>query len=366
MRLALASRRRRLSARSDSGRWRSDTSVPNETAIDPTGVFARCARASAFVEGVQDGAGLGAPDTNLRGTEGRLAIAAPYGSGVAGDAGAASVEMVVVPGATLWTVSQGAGIPVVLCHGGPGLSDNLAPLADMVADRARVHRFDQRGGGRSHSHGPFDVASFVGDLDALREHWGHARWVVGGHSWGANLALFYALAHPQRTLGVIYLAGTGLRWGWQPAARRRRLSRLTAAEQTELLALESQLAGGDPTVRERFVRLMWTTEFADRLRARILDTQPLYDFARNEEVFRAASEDYRAVLDRGVEAAVRTLNAPVLVIHGAQDTEPARARRVAELAPRARWVELPDAAHSPWLEQPSLVRHSLRAFLEEL
>jgi pimeloyl-ACP methyl ester carboxylesterase len=38
------------------------------------------------------------------------------------------------------------------------------------------------------------------------------RWVAGGHSWGAVLALLYALRFPERTLGVLYVAGNGLEW----------------------------------------------------------------------------------------------------------------------------------------------------------
>lgn len=67
-------------------------------------------------------------------------------------------EQIDVPGASLWTASQGAGVPLVLCHGGPGLSDNLEAVAEMVDDLALVHRYDQRGSGRSRSDGPFDVA----------------------------------------------------------------------------------------------------------------------------------------------------------------------------------------------------------------
>jgi molybdenum cofactor cytidylyltransferase len=117
--------------------------------------------------------------------------------------------IVEVEGASLWTATQGGGVPLVLCHGGPGLSDNLGPIAEMVDDLALVHRYDQRGSGRSRSSGPFDVEAFVADLEALRRRWGHERCLAGGHSWGANLALCYALAHPDRTLGVIYLAGSG-------------------------------------------------------------------------------------------------------------------------------------------------------------
>jgi proline iminopeptidase len=276
-------------------------------------------------------------------------------------------ELVEVPGATLWTESQGTGVPFVLCHGGPGLSDNLGPLAAMVDDLARVHRFDQRGSGRSRSDGPFDVDAMVADLEALRRHWGHESWVLGGHSWGASLALFSALAHPERTLGVVYLCGTGLRWGWQDDARRRRLARLTAEERAELAGLEARLGAGDPAVVGRFLRLMWTTDFVDRARAdAVLDAAPLYAFPRDEGVFRALSESQRARLDAGIEDAVRALDVPVLVVHGAEDTDPGRARAVADLAPRGRYVEIAGAAHSPWLERPEPLRAALRALLAEL
>lgn len=276
------------------------------------------------------------------------------------------IEDVEVPGATLWTATHGAGLPLVLCHGGPGLSDNLGPLAAMVDDLAVVHRYDQRGAGRSRSDGPFDVISFLSDLEALREHWGHRQWLVGGHSWGANLAMFYAMAHPDKTLGVIYLAGTGLRWGWQEDAQRRRLARLSDDERAELAQLQRQLGGGDPAITERFLRLTWTTDFADRRHARVLDECPLYHFPRNEQVFKAASDSCKTLLDSGLEDRVRQLGMPVLVIHGAHDTDPARAREVAQLAPNGRWVELEHSAHCPWLEEPMVLRELLRAFISEV
>jgi proline iminopeptidase len=189
---------------------------------------------------------------------------------------------------------------------------------------------------------------------------------VGGHSWGANLALFYALAHPDRTLGVIYLAGTGLRWGWLEDARRRRLARLTAAERAELTELERRLARGEREATARFLRLWWSTDFADRRSAVLRDEQPLYRFPRDEDVFRAVTESYRAALHPGLEDEIMRLESPVLVLHGAHDTDPTRARRVADLAPRGRYVELERSAHSPWLEEPTQVRRQLRHFLAAL
>ena len=55
---------------------------------------------------------------------------------------------------TLWTATDGRGQPMVLSHGGPGMWDYLEPLAEMVSDVAEVHRWDQRGCGRSTIAGP--------------------------------------------------------------------------------------------------------------------------------------------------------------------------------------------------------------------
>ena len=59
-----------------------------------------------------------------------------------------------VQGGELWTASLGAGVPLVLAHGGPGLSNNLFAVGEMVGDLCEVHLYDQRGCGRSSPDGP--------------------------------------------------------------------------------------------------------------------------------------------------------------------------------------------------------------------
>ncbi|MEU4551933.1 alpha/beta fold hydrolase [Micromonospora violae] len=43
----------------------------------------------------------------------------------------------------------------MLCHGGPGLWDYLAPVTRLLEDHARTIRWDQRGCGRSQRRGPY-------------------------------------------------------------------------------------------------------------------------------------------------------------------------------------------------------------------
>lgn len=265
-------------------------------------------------------------------------------------------------GARLWCVDQGAGVPLVLCHGGPGLWDSLGSVAGMVDDLARVIRWDQRGCGRSAGEGPHTVAAYVEDLDTLRRHFGFDAWVVGGHSWGASLALSYALAHPDRTRGVVYLSGTGLGSGWRAVAKAEQARRLTTAERAELTDLEAR-----PRTRveeSRCRRLSWITDLADRSHADELMTEMDLPYQIN---FRANAE-IGVEVKRWHEAdqvrRCRHLETPALIVHGAQDPRPPWA--VASLADAVANSEvhvLDGVGHLPWLEAPNQVSALLREFI---
>lgn len=54
-------------------------------------------------------------------------------------------------GCRLWTEASGDGPPVVLVHGGPGWWDVFGDVVALLPG-FRVHRWDQRGCGRSDRH----------------------------------------------------------------------------------------------------------------------------------------------------------------------------------------------------------------------
>jgi len=69
-----------------------------------------------------------------------------------------------------WTTGEAdpERLPVVLLHGGPGIPDYLAPVADIIDDLCLVHRYDQRGTGGSAWEGEHTLARHVRDLCAPR------------------------------------------------------------------------------------------------------------------------------------------------------------------------------------------------------
>ena len=121
-------------------------------------------------------------------------------------------QFVTSGGASLWTDAQGTARKgtVLLCSGGPGCCDYLRPVSEMLEDAYRVIRFEQRGCGRSTADGRYDLQTALRDMEAIREAYGLDRWIVGGHSWGADLSLIYALEYPNRAAAALFMAGMGL------------------------------------------------------------------------------------------------------------------------------------------------------------
>ncbi|MHB8509520.1 MAG: alpha/beta fold hydrolase [Candidatus Dormibacteria bacterium] len=281
-------------------------------------------------------------------------------------------ERIAVEGCELWTESQGNGPRgLALIHGGPGLWDWLKPVADMVDDLCRVHRFDQRGCGRSSGEGPYSLDGALADLEALRLAWGHEKWVVGGHSYGADLSLIYALRHPESVTGIVYISGTGPTADWRSAYAVAKLSRLRPQARSrleELDAIPSTIRDADEKVRREYLRLHWSDDLADPEQIHLLDSIDLDGLFVNLEANRALAGENRRLQESGdLVRQLPDLSVPVLIIHGALDPRPvAAAEAVANLVPNARLVVLKGAGHIPWLEQNTEMRSVVRDFIQSL
>ncbi|NNG34511.1 alpha/beta fold hydrolase [Nakamurella aerolata] len=256
--------------------------------------------------------------------------------------------------------------PVVLIHGGPGLWDYLGPVAEMLAPHTVVHSYHQRGCGASD---PAAVQSFeqtILDLEALRLHWGHERWMVAGHSFGAGVALGYAARFPHRTAGVGYLSGVGI-GDWRTPFR----AELARRRAPDVAARIDQLAGlRDRNAKQEreFRVLQWFTDYADPEVGRVAAAEfAAAPYSINWTANRRIVADLGGGGDDDVARAARGLRVPTLGVHGAKDPRPHQnAQALVELAHDHQWVLLPEAGHLPWVEQPAMVREVLVQFLHEL
>jgi proline iminopeptidase len=279
-----------------------------------------------------------------------------------------AIEWIDVDEARFWTARTGAGPPVVWCHGGPGTWDYLAPVASMTDELVTSYRYDQRGCGRSTGTGPHEVTRSVQDLEALRMRWGLDRFIVAGHSWGAQLALHYALAYPERVTGLIYVSGTGIDTSWRDEFRAERARRLGPEGERERKELEARLRSeGTIEVEHLFCEVQWSTDFADPATARENARRLLVPGLRVSRQINAelGADAVRETLDPSFGDRVRSVNVPALVIHGSADPRPYRvAVRVAELLPNGRFVLIEGAGHYPWIEATGTFQRALRSYLE--
>ena len=281
-----------------------------------------------------------------------------------------TIELVTTSDARFWTARTGHGPPLIWCHGGPGLWDYLGPVAAMTDDLVTSYRYDQRGCGRSSGAGPHTLARNVFDLETLRRQWRLDRFILAGHSWGAELALHYALEYPQHVAGLIYISGGGIDPIFRAEYRAERARRLGREGERERKALEAAwLSEGTIEAERRFYEIQWSTDFADaataRERARSLIVA---DLRSNRRINTELSADAgRVTVHTSMPMKLRSLRVPAMVIHGSEDPRPSKAAaQVADLLPQAQLTLIPGAGHYLWIEAPALLRKTLREYIQPL
>ena len=119
-------------------------------------------------------------------------------------------EFVVCGDARIAYYDVGRGKPLVLLHGNGEDGSYFEHQMDAFASRFRVIALDTRGHGRSpRGEAPFTIRQFADDLLAFMDGQGIERAHLLGFSDGGNIALVFALAHPER-VGKLVLNGANL------------------------------------------------------------------------------------------------------------------------------------------------------------
>jgi proline iminopeptidase len=229
-------------------------------------------------------------------------------------------------GVNIWTTRTGEGYPVMLCNGGAGCCDYLEPVAGMLDDMAQVIRFEQRGCGRSQPVPPYDIETCLVDLENIRRHYQIDRWIIGGHSWGADLALIYALEHASHVAGLICIAG-----------------------------------GRIHNDRE------WHDEY-ERRKEQEGERLPEFDYPPNMEVNKQLNRSWKRYVQRPtLLRAISRLEIPALFVYGTRDIRPGwPVEQVAHLMPDARFELMEGAEHVIWFSHPNELRSLLRNFVDDI
>ena len=110
-------------------------------------------------------------------------------------------------------VEKGTGTPLILLHGNGESSDYFRGQLDAFAGLFHVYAIDTRGHGRTpRGEAPFTIRQFADDLLEFMDEHKIAKAHVLGFSDGANIAMVFAIRHPDR-VGRLILNGANLNAG---------------------------------------------------------------------------------------------------------------------------------------------------------
>jgi pimeloyl-ACP methyl ester carboxylesterase len=227
------------------------------------------------------------------------------------------------------------------------------PWLEALGETNQVIRYDERGAGLSDWEiEDFSLDAWVADLEAVVEAAGVERFTLLGLSQGAQIAIAYAVRHPERVSHLVvcggYLGG----------------NELTATEHEEREALDALIKIGwgqaNPIFRHVFTTLLVpgaapeVMEWIDELQR--VSTSP-------ENALRFSEAFHRIDV---TELAPR-VQAPTIVFH-AQDDQMipfGEGRRLATAVPNARFVPLEGRNHVFLTEEPAwqMFLVELRGFL---
>ena len=278
--------------------------------------------------------------------------------------------------ASLYSREIGRGQSIIVLHGGPDFDCGyLLPDLDRLTDAFRLIYYDQRGRGRSGDHvEPEEVtlASDVDDIDKVRQHFHLDSPALLGHSWGAVLALEYALRHPERVSRMILMNPAPASASDLAVFRKAYVRKLGTDmdRQKEIVASAAYKAGDPEAVAARY-RLHFKPALA-----RPEDYEKLMATMRagfinqgKEGILKARAVEDRLMRDtwelEGYDLLpkLRTLSVPTLVISGDHDMIPGEiAAHIARAIPEAQLVTLRNCGHFTYLECAGEVHNAFNDF----
>jgi proline iminopeptidase len=283
-----------------------------------------------------------------------------------------------VGGASLYARATGQGRAIIVVHGGPDFDHRyFLPDLDRLADAFRLIYYDQRGRGRSADNvRPEDVTltSEVDDLDKVGQHFRLEVPALLGHSWGALLALEYALRYPAHVSHLILMNPAPASASDFALTRKAYLEKLgeEMEGQRKIVASAPYQAGEPEAVSARY-RIHFKPALkrpADYERLMAAMKAAFMSQGRQGIVKARAVED-QLMRDTWQKPGydlltkLRDLRIPTVVIAGDQDFIPLEvAEHIAHAIPNAKLAAIQNCGHFAYLERADEVRRELAGLFQ--
>jgi proline iminopeptidase len=300
-----------------------------------------------------------------------------------------SEKWLVEPGIELAHFAVGTGRNVLIVHGGPGqpFTEPVSGLEALTSE-FQFHYYDQRGCGDSTR--PIDrfesknmyenmktldrtlgLGAQIADIERIRQILGDEKLILIGHSWGGFLASLYAAEFPEHVEALILVSPANTLVMPQPDAESDLFAavgaKLPAEEQAEFDAFMKEYLNFNTLFQKSEADLVAMNEQFGEYYLKVMEADKVEWPAQGRPggwmvwagyVSMGQRHDYRPAL--------REVNVPVLVIHGADDLQSKAATRLyVDAFPNTEFVVIENASHSSFEDQPEQFAGIVKSFLEK-
>lgn len=261
-------------------------------------------------------------------------------------------------GVNLHYLQTGKGPDVVLIH---GLGGNLAiwflQLVGRLRDQFRFTAFDLRGHGKSEMPPTgYTTRDMAEDLKALLDALGLERVHIVGHSWGADIAMHFAILYPERVDKLVVVEpniAALIEWrkskdweGWAYWAKR--------LEELGVHVPKEKWHDVDYMLRQTANIPIVYGPFKGRARKQTW----LLDLLDHTTIVK----DYEKIAGMTLEK-VENIRCPILALYGKQSHFRITYEYLRDNVKNCRAVLLPDSDHYGPLENPELIIEHLKDYL---
>lgn len=276
--------------------------------------------------------------------------------------------------------------PIIFLNGGPGgfITDSGIGLRSQLADDGfDVYLYDQIGSGQSER--LKDINEYTADrhkrdLEAIIKKTGVGKVILIGQSWGAILAILFAVENQDKIQKIIFTCPGPI----YPV--RQELAAIIAPDSLNLHNPIFTNAQGNKkanNVRSNAMAFC-ATVFGKKLASdkEADDFETYLDYEVNKSTVNDPSKIGKAEAGGGFYASVMTMNSlrkvqdprpkiknstiPILVMKAQYDNQKWRfTNEYCELFPNHQLIIIPNAGHAISAEQPELYLKTIRDFLKE-
>lgn len=279
---------------------------------------------------------------------------------------------IAVPGGTVWfkRVGAGAGLPLLVVHGGPGLPHSYLRSLERLADEREVIYWDQLGCGKSERPSNRELWTMqrsVAEMDAVVAGLGLNRFHIFGNSWGGMMVQQYALDVPSRAVSLTISNSIASIPQFSEMVARLK-SELDPATQSAIERHEA--AGTTYTAEYQDAIRTWNETYLCRVRP--WPPELLEAFATmGTDIFETmfGPSDFHIVgtiKEWDVFDRLREITLPTLILAGRFDEcVPEHMWDMHQRIVGSRFVFFEKSAHMPFIEAPAKFDSVMRDFLRQ-